>query len=69
LVGQLELVINLRIPTAYELSYIAKVDYNCEPQILNRANPADLSEATSFESNGLQKLVTSDGVLPKTVHV
>jgi hypothetical protein len=34
---------------------------------LNRTNPANLREVTSFESNGLQKLVTSDGDLPETV--
>jgi hypothetical protein len=34
---------------------------------LNRANPADLREATSFESNGLHKLVASDGVPPTRV--
>jgi hypothetical protein len=44
--------------TAQELNFIRKVNY-CEPQIWNRANPA------SFESDGLEKLVTSDGVFPK----
>jgi hypothetical protein len=65
--GQLQLLINLKIPTSQELSFIGKANYHCEPQILNRANSADLREATSSESDGLQKLVTSDGVLPKTV--
>jgi hypothetical protein len=32
-----------------------------------RASPAILSEATAFESNSLQKLVTSECVLLKTV--
>jgi hypothetical protein len=32
-----------------------------------RANPDNVKEATSFENNGSQKLIASDGVLPETV--
>jgi hypothetical protein len=37
------------------------------PKSLKRADPANLKELASVENNGLQKLVTSNSVLPKTV--
>lgn len=59
LLGQLELVINLKSPTAQEINSIGWNNYFCEPQVLKLTNQAQLREATLFEINGLQKLVTS----------
>jgi hypothetical protein len=65
--GQLEVIINFKIPTALEFNFIGKVNYCCGPQSLKEANLANLRQVTSSENNSLQKLLTMDSIFPKAV--